>query len=380
MIQSHPQQQITFTDFMDCALYDPDYGYYNQRALNLGPRGDFLTSPHVSPDFAELLAIQFVEMWHQLDRPDPFTIVEMGAGSGVLAQDLLKYLYHHHPDLWSTLTYCIIERSTALQAVQKRRLIEYDKVHWLTRLDDRSKHNYAIVGCLFSNELVDAFPVHRVTVQDGSLFEIYVTFDGCHFVEQVADLSTPQLKDYFQLVGIDITAATYPTGYTTEVNLAALEWIQAVAHGLERGYVLTIDYGYQAPSYYHPVRSQGTLLCYHNHLSGSNPYQYLGLQDMTAHVDFTALQQRGLQVGLSPLGLTRQESFLSSLGLIERLAHLSQLEGSVPISRILQQRQALQTLIDPLGLGKLTVLLQTKGLQDPIQLQGFKLPVPSSVF
>lgn len=372
--------QITFAEYMDLALYHPQYGYYAAAPTKIGATGDFFTAPHLGSDFGELLAEQFVQMWHLLCQPDRFTLVEMGAGQGLLAGDILNYLEQHHPDLVAGLDYVIIERANALIAEQRQRLQALiDRgltITWLT-LDDLSPDS--ITGCFFSNELVDALPVHQVMVQDGQLQEIYVTVPEddrarTPFVERVAELSTSQLAEYFELIHMDITASPYPNGYRTEVNLAALDWQQNVARCLHRGYVLTIDYGYLAERYYNPMRSTGTLQCYYRHRYHSDPYIHIGLQDITAHVDFTALKKYGEQCQLHTVGFTKQGLFLMSLGLGDRIAALSRSPATDPhsIQTVLRRRDALQTLIDPMRMGNFGVLIQSKGVEQNKTLNGLR--------
>ncbi len=181
----------------------------------------------------------------------------------------------------------------------------------------------------------------------------------------LGELSTPALKSYFEQVGIDLSR--YPDGYRSEVNLAALDWIATVSERMSRGYVLTIDYGYTAARYYSPARSQGTLQCYYRHAHHNDPFAYVGEQDITAHVDFTALEKRGEQVGLHNLGFTQQGLFLMALGLGDRLSKLSypasdQAATGKTIQAMMRRREALQQLISPMGLGGFGVLIQSKGL------------------
>ncbi|EKQ69015.1 hypothetical protein OsccyDRAFT_1619 [Leptolyngbyaceae cyanobacterium JSC-12] len=372
--------RITFAEFMDWVLYHPQYGYYASAPTKIGAVGDFFTSPHLGPDFGELLAKQFVQMWHLLHQPDRFTLVEMGAGQGLLAGDVLHYLQQHHPDLVACLDYIIIERAPALVQEQRQHLKPYIEAgvalswHTLEALPLNS-----ITGCFFSNELVDALPVHLVIRQNGELKEVYVALaesdrPSLNFVEVIDDLSTPQLASYFDLVGIDLTAPCYPDGYRTEVNLAALDWMTKVATRLQRGYVLTIDYGYPSDRYYHPTRIEGTLQCYYRHRHHSNPYLYIGQQDITAHVDFTVLEKHGEQCGLHTVGFTKQGLFLMALGLGERIAALSQAPATNTdtVQAVLQRRDALQTLINPMGLGNFGVLIQSKGVEQNDALDGLR--------
>ena len=364
------QQRLTFAEYMDLVLYHPEHGYYATNAGVIGASGDFFTSPHLGADFGELLAEQFVQMWDILRRPTPFTLVEMGAGQGLLAGDILRYAQRQHPEFLRSLEYIIVERAAALIAEQQRQLKTLAssgiQLRWCS-FEDIAPHS--VTGCFFSNELVDAFPVHQVTLMAGQLQEVYVTTvkgekDSVQFDEVCGSPSTPQVADYFEFVGIDLTAQSYPDRYRSEVNLAALDWMHVVADRLQRGYVLTIDYGYISTRYYSLTRPQGTLQCYYQHTHHSNPYIHVGRQDITAHVDFTALMRQGEACGLHTLGLTQQSLFLMALGLGDRIVALSQLTASDAsmLQTLLQQRNALHLLIDPMGLGKFGVLVQAKGL------------------
>jgi len=374
-ISAHPQNRIAFAEYMETALYDSEAGYYSTRRPQIGAGGDFFTSPHLGRDFGELLAAQFAQMWELLGKPEPFTLVEMGAGQGILAADIVAYFQRHCPDILPGLDYAIAEKSPALKAEQRGRFRQlgapFDKIRWcdLDELNEKS-----VTGCFFSNELVDAFPVHLVTRHDGQLREIYVTAKGDReFGEVVGELSTPRLAEYFQFVGIDLLSDAYPEGYRTEVNLAALDWMETVAGKLQRGFVLTIDYGYEADRFYSPTRREGTLQAYYQHRHHNDPYLYVGRQDLTAHVDFTALERKGRSLGLETLGLTRQALFLMALGLGDRIAAVSRGEGG-SLSDVLRRREALHSLIDPMGLGNFGVLVQATSGEKGLQLKGLSEP------
>ncbi|ALF52740.1 hypothetical protein ACX27_07540 [Nostoc piscinale CENA21] len=378
-IATSPQKRITFAEYMDMALYHPEHGYYASKAVNIGFKGgDFFTSVSLGVDFGELLAEQFVQMWEILGQPRPYSLVEMGAGQGLLALHILNYYQRHYPDFLPALEYVIVEKSPELQQEQQQRLQNYP-VRWCNLADIPSN---SITGCFFSNELVDAFSVHQFILQTGELREIYVTLPSDveqdenylllegEFQEIIGEISTPQLTKYFDLIGIDLAAKVYPDGYRSEINLAALDWLSIVADRLQRGYVVTVDYGYPAHRYYNPRRSQGTLQCYYQHRYHNNPYINLGRQDITAHVDFTALELWGEQCGLTKIGFTQQGLFLMALGLGDRIASLSQQD--IAIAQLLQRRESLHQLIDPNGLGGFGVLIQSKGLQNQEILQPLK--------
>jgi SAM-dependent MidA family methyltransferase len=378
-IATAPQQRISFAEYMDWVLYHPQHGYYGGGNAAIGAEGDFFTAASLGSDWGELLAEQFAEMWAVLGCPQPFSLVEVGAGQGQLAADILHHLQQHQPQLLAALDYTIVEQAPALAARQQERLQPWrDRgvaIQWrsLEAIPPDS-----LTGCVFANEVADAMPVHRVTLEGGRLREIYVTTASGQngpFAETSGELSTPRLAQYLRWVGIELPSPAYPDGYRTEVNLAALDWLQAIAERLHRGYVLIVDYGYSAQRYYSPQRHQGTLQCYTQHQRNAHPYAGIGRQDMTAHVDWTALQQQGEACRLATLGLTQQGPFLMALGLGDRLAALS--DGNWDVSTALRRRDALHQLIDPAGLGNFGVLIQTKGLSEAERhrsLKGLQTP------
>ncbi len=371
-INSSPQQRITFARYMDLVLYHQQYGYYNSGIASIGAKGDFFTSSSLGRDFGELLAIQIQQMWQNLGCPDPFYVVEMGAGNGELARDILNFLLNNSDcSLVRVLKYIIVEQSPALKLKQQKLLQSLDfNLSW----NDWSEISPdSIVGCFLSNELVDAFPVHLVTKDRGQLQEIFLSIESDKPIETIHPFSTENIARYFELVGIDLQQPQYTDGYRTEVNLQALEWLQTLATKLKRGYILTIDYGYQADKYYRPSRQLGTLQCYYQHRRHNDPYVNVGYQDITAHVDFTALERQGQQYELEIIGFTQQGLFLMALGLGDRLNELS--SGKYNISEIFQRRDALHQLIDPTGLGGFGVLVQGKNLQKHEKsLQGLTTP------
>ena len=231
----------------------------------------------------------------------------------------------------------------------------------------------SIVGCFFSNELVDAFPVHLITKNGDRLEEVYLCLEQGKLSETTQPISSDEINQYFDLVGINLLDPQYPLLYRTEVNLNALDWLSTVAAKLKRGYLLTIDYGYCADKYYRPSRDRGTLQCYFQHRRHNNPYANLGYQDLTAHVNFTALERQGELSNLETLGFTQQGLFLMALGLGDRLNQLS--SGKFDITQIFQRRDALHQLIDPTGLGGFGVLIQGKNLTaSEKSLKGLTIP------
>jgi SAM-dependent MidA family methyltransferase len=209
-----------------------------------------------------------------------------------------------------------------------------------------------VAGLFFRNELPDAFPVHRIQVEHGQTQEVYVDFDGARFVECLRPLSSPDVLQYLTRLNLSL-----PHGYRTEINLAALRWMEQVAGVLGRGIVITIDYGHTAQDLYSVDRSQGTLLCYYSQLTSEDPYVRVGQQDMTAHVDFSSLAGVGEERGLHVTGFTNQMSFLMGLGVEEMMAEL---EPESP-----EFRAAIH-LLKPDGMGStFKVLVQHKGIERP---------------
>jgi SAM-dependent MidA family methyltransferase len=347
------QGPIPFRDFMEAVLYHPQHGYYRSRREKMGREGDYLTSPEVSPAFGVLVGRQLGEMWRAMGTPRPFDLVETGAGTGRLCRDILRWARDHAPHLRDALTYTIVEVSEALVERQREALAaDGEGVRWSAELPR------AIEGCLLSNELLDSFPVHRVTVRDGELMEVFVGWDGARFAEEPRPPSTPQIETYFRRLGL-----LPGDGCRAEVNLAAAQWMRRAGHALGRGFVLTFDYGYEAEEMYAPWRNDGTLLCFYRHNPSTDPYARLGRQDITSHVDFTTLRQAGEEAGLQTLGLVSQSEFLTNLGIGEALAPAG--ESDLGLEEYYARRRAVSELIDPAALGRIRVLVQAKGVGRP---------------
>jgi SAM-dependent MidA family methyltransferase len=369
-IDRSSQQQITFAEYMEIVSHDREYGYYATNSDRIGIAGDFLTSPHLGSDFGELLAIQFHQMWQILGESDRFTLLELGAGQGILALQILTYIQVNYPQFMEAIDYQIVENSPAMILSQSQKLAGFP-VSWNALMD---LPDNAIVGCCFSNEFFDALPVHQIIKRSDRLAEIYLTkgIEPELFREVIGELSDARLAaDYWHLNGINLLTDRYAEGYRTEVNLAALDWLQLISRKLDRGYVLTIDYGYTADRYYNPMRNGGTLQAYDRHRHHNNPYINIGNQDLTAHVDFTALERFGNTIGLIASGFTYQGILLMALGIGDRLANIS--NATTNMQQTLERRQYLHQLIDPQGLGRFGVLIQHKNLtetESSIGLQG----------
>ena len=352
---------LTFARFMEICLYHPQYGYYFSGRACRGREGDYFTSPTVHPVFGALLGKQLAQMWGLLGE-GTFEIVEMGGGEGYLCLDILDYLQRYEPQFYDLLRYRMVEISPVCIEKQKGLLSSHwAKVTWDSVEDVGA---VKVEGCFLSNELLDAFPVHRVMMEEGELQEIYVDSVKGQFLEVQSDPSTPELEAYFQRLGITLTE-----GQRAEVNLEALEWLDRISQGLERGFVITVDYGYPAQELFSPHRKDGTFMCYRSHRALSDPYSHLGLQDMTSHVDVTSLILRGEEYGLELTGVVPQYRFLLALGILEEAARVGDKEGSW---EAMNERLTLKNLILPGGMGEIfKVLIQHKGIERP-QLDGLR--------
>ena len=349
---------ISFSRFMELALYHPQFGYYMRApeagTERIGWNGDFYTSSDVHPVLGQALARQAAQIDRLLGYPDPFFIVEMGPGKGLLAKHVLSQCQLASKTLAQRLRYVLIERSPAMRAAQQEQLLPWQHsgglVSWLEDLASLAPES--VTGLMFSNELPDAFPVHRVQKVGQALKEMFVEIRDGRFVACLRDVSTPELEDYFRRLQIQL-----PDGYRTEINLVAPVWMRQVAASMRRGVVITIDYGHSAEDLYGPERSNGTLLCYSSQMASEDPFVRVGLQDMTAHVDFTTLATVGEEAGLSVTGFTNQMSFLMGLGVEDMIA---QLTPETP-----EFRAALH-LLKPDGMGRtFKILVQHKGLEAP---------------
>jgi SAM-dependent MidA family methyltransferase len=347
---------ISFHDFMEMALYYPEKGYYTSAQNKIGKTGDFYTSSNLTPAFGAMIGRQLEEMWDLLGRNN-FTVVEYGAGTGALCNDILDYLKNNE-ELYDQLNYCIIEKSPAMREKQKAHL--HEKVSWPDRIEELPE----ITGCILSNELLDTFSVHQVVMED-ELMEVFVDYKY-GFVELLQP-AKKVLTDYLAELNVVL-----PKGFRTEINLEATKWIKEIAVSLREGYVITIDYGYPSSELYSERRSCGTLLCYNNHTINGNAYIDIGDQDITSHVNFSALCHWGLKSGLLCCGLTNQAHFLLALGFKDYLRKTLSLEaGQDLVSAVKKESFLTQTLLVDMGT-KFKVLIQQKGIAKK-DLLGLKL-------
>jgi SAM-dependent MidA family methyltransferase len=352
--------RITFAAFMEACLYEPGLGYYTSPGRKVGAEGDFYTSISVHAAFGRVIAREVAQMWRCLGLPDLFTLVECGAGNGRLACDIMDYLAERELEMYAGLDLVLVEREPSLQAAQAELLDSHrERLRWLAP-EAFGTDGFSFNGCLYSNELIDALPVHRVMMTPEGLREIYVTLGDGGFAEEAGELSEPAIAGHLERIGV-----TLLPGQQAEVNLAAPVWLAAASRSLQRGFVMTIDYGYPAAELYAPQRKQGTLLCYYRHQVEDDPYIRLGRQDITSHVDFTTLMLRGEELGLQPVWFGEQCRFLLSTGIVEEIEESERSAASE--EEKLKLRLGLKKLIMPGGgMGDtFRVLIQSKGVQSP---------------
>ncbi len=349
---------ISFARYMELALYAPGLGYYSAGARKFGAAGDFITAPELSPLFARCLARQCEQVLRALGRAD---VLEVGAGSGVLVAEMLNALAQlgclpEH--------YFILERSADLrerqQALLRERVPQWlERVVWLERLPAAPFR-----GVVLANELLDALPVHLFTIADDGPRELCVGVgdgdgDGA-LTWRTAPLSDPGLQTRLAAIRRTLGEDALPLGYTSEINLAAEAWLGSVAEVLAAGVILLIDYGFPRHEYYHSQRASGTLMCHYRHRAHGDPLFLPGLQDITAHVDFTALAEAALDNELSVAGYTTQGAFLLASGITEQLAAAGEKEQ-------LQLAQHVKKLTLPHEMGELfKVLALTRGFDEPL--------------
>ncbi len=353
---------MTFARFMQLAIYHPEHGYYAGKSVTAGTEGDFLTAPETDPIFGWTLARQVAQCWEQLEQPEEFTILEAGAGRGTLARDLLEGLQRSFPACFEATQYTLAD-------VNKDRLAEARSALQAAGFGDKQGENTRkpITGLVIANELLDAFPFHRLVVQDGELREIYTDWSEGAFVDQTGDLSSAILAEPFQ--GLDLIE-----GQRLEVSPDSWRWAKSLGERIERGYAILIDYGYPAAELYSPERAEGMLRTYHEHLVSNDPYRYIGKQDITCHVDFTAVARAAGEGGMAELGLVSQTAFFAGLGIEQVLMDLQRERPDG--QRYANARQAVMHLLDPRGLGRFRVLALGKDVPAEPPLRGLSFDFP----
>lgn len=344
---------ISFARFMELALYTPGLGYYSGGARKFGPEGDFVTAPEISPLFGHALAAQVA----QVLACSAAHVIEVGAGTGLLACDLLDALaardaLPEHYDILELSGELRVRQQETLQA----RVPQYlDRVRWLDALPARFS------GCVVANEVLDVMPVQRLVWRAEGIFERGVVMDpeagGFGWQDRPA---SGRLLSTAQALPVEGCEASE---YLSEVCLAAAAWVGEWAGRLEKGGLLLIDYGYPCAEYYLPARSTGTLQCYYRHRAHTDLLAWPGLNDITAFVDFTAVAEAADAAGLAVCGFTNQATFLTNCGLLEALAAV----GPTDEAPYIRASRAALRLIAPHEMGELfKVILLGKGLDEPM--------------
>ncbi len=394
--------RITFARFMELALYHPERGYYLAAARRPGRGGDFLTAPEASPLFGLTLARQIAECWVRLGRPRPFTVREYGPGIGGLAFDILVGLHTETPEIVAALDYRLVEpnRHRVAQALAAMAEVGFGALVTAEAPPLPGADLPPVTGVILANEVADAFPVHPLVARDGAFREQFVTWrtedgetgsreDGKDQDGRAPDAgrrtpdarngwfgleeglpSTPDLAGRW--AALAAAGVTLRDGDIVEVSPAAAAWFAGAGRGLARGYAVVIDYGYPAAELYSAHRLGGLVRGYAGHTVTDDPFVRIGRQDLTAHVDFTALEAAGREVGLVPAGLTTQGAFLSSLGLGDALLRLQADPTTAPADYFAAQA-AVMRLIEPGGLGRFRVLLMARDAPVDPPLQGMSI-------
>jgi SAM-dependent MidA family methyltransferase len=350
---------MTFARFMELALDDPDHGYYRSPEPRPTREGDFLTAPELHPIFGRLLARQVVEVWDRLGRPRDFAVREFGAGSGALAGALVEGVRRESPALAAVLRYQPVEQN-------EHRLRELrDRLDATTTAIEDATGPFT--GFVLANEFVDALPVHRVLgdpARPDGLAELFVDVDGDGFAERSGGPSTPALAARLRADGVVLRE-----GQRAEVRLRDEEWLRDVAASLVRGVVLVVDYAMPATRLYAPSRPDGTLVAYLRHHVHDDPFRSIGRQDLTAHVDLTALEAAARDTGLDVLGETSQAEFLVGNGL-EELVEEIRSDPATDVAAWTGIRSAVARLLDPRQTGGFRVLLLGRDVPADPPLRG----------
>ena len=364
--------KITFADYMNMALYAPGLGYYSAGLKKFGQQGDFITAPEISPLFSQCLALQCIHIMQQTKQQ---TILEVGAGSGIMAIELVLELERQAqlPEQYLILELSAELRDRQQRAIKARLPHLYQRFVWLNCLPEKP-----FSGIVLGNELLDAMPVHLLKLEAETTFERYVALDEQdNFIWQDDIPENPRLQkiaDNIHTIQQPLTHLNDKPGqsYITEVNLQAIDWIKSIAEILTAGAILLVDYGYTAKEYYHPQRSMGTLMCHYQHHRHDDPFYLPGLQDITAHINFSSIARAADDSGLKICGFTTQAHFLMAGGLVELTKDLDP-DDIIHFTEVARQIKML-TLPGEMGeLFKVILLAKDKTLSLPaFELQNFQ--------
>lgn len=316
-ITQSANQAISFHQFMDMCLYHSEVGYYVNRRLKIGKDGDFYTSSSIGSIMGEMLASYFAKtIKERFVHHRIIQIVEWGGGTGQLAKHMLDEMREVFPEIYDRIQYISVEESEYHAELQRDRLSEHEAyVQWMSSEEWFTQGN-RVGTIIYSNELLDAFPVHRILYKKTRYYELYVEWNekNKHFEEKPFLITEGPLLQYLDEEGI-----TLVEGQKAEINLQAGKWVERVGKWLKEGILVTIDYGDQAEEIYAAHRLNGTLMCYRNHQAYDNPYIHVGEQDITAHVNFSSCIRSGLNAGFKEWSLVDQKTFLIQAGVMDKL-------------------------------------------------------------
>lgn len=351
-ILAQDNQWLSFASFMQMALYEPGLGYYVAGMRKFGEQGDFVTAPEISSIFSQCLANQCQQVLTQLRNNHPEDecyILEFGAGSGIMAADILLSLASQNclPDKYFILEVSpdLISRQQVL--IQQKCPDLFSRVEWLSCLPKAGEFS----GVVLANEVLDAMPVHLFTMEENNVIELGIKYENNEFF--LAQNATEKLD-------LNLSAIRLENGYCSEVCFAINPWLKDLSNAMARGVVLLIDYGFPESEYYHPQRNQGTLMCHYKHYAHADFLTHIGLQDITAHVDFTAVATAAQNTGFELSGFTTQADFLMAAG-------LQSLVMSEQVAERFQQAQEIKKLVLPSEMGELfKVIALSKNFDDPL--------------
>lgn len=354
----------SYKEFMETALYDPDAGYYMKKTIKLGNKGDFYTSNHVHPVFQKTFGRFFVDVIRK-ENLSPI-ICEWGAGDGRFAKNILKYIKNNDEELYEHISYLIIEASPFHQAILLENLSEYKDKIKVFSTEQQAQVSYPVLeGIVFSNELIDAFPVHVVEKRNGELYEVMVDWVDDRFVEKTVLNQNKQLEDWLLKYGPEL-----PENHRMEVCLSMVRWINNIHQWLQKGLLITVDYGYSNEELLLMERREGSLRGYYKHEMVNDPLKNPGEMDLTAHIQWDAFRKINDSNDAKEIFHDKQDKFLIHAGLF---TFLNNAAGANPFSEAYKENRAIQSLVHPGGISSsFHVNVQGKGLKAEGEYKLFK--------
>lgn len=355
MIVNSPQDRISYHDYMEAVLYTPNIGYYVREKEKIGTTGDFYTSGNVGDAFGRALARWFIYLIKECGLPP--RIIEIGAGDGKLAYDILAFIKETELVLWSSLTYILVDSSPYHRKVQQERVGVFNQVAFMDSLENLPNVN----GIVFSNELFDALPVHVIEMNKGALVEVFITVEEGQLVEIKEPLKNQDILNYLSKQNIMLNEKQ-----RYEVPLKMIQEYEKIVSHIQSGVLLTIDYGYTEQEWKEPAHLQGSLRGYYQHKMMKKVLEYPGEMDLTSHIHFDTLIESGKNVNFSMEGLFQQNEFLLKTGILEELKDHQETD---PFSKTAKRNRAIRGLIVPGGHSEyFRVLLQSKNLAEKVRL------------